>query len=228
MTAQPSATFGRALRQAILDARQTQASLARELLIDAGQVSRWINDKAVPHVATVAKIESFLGTNLSQAFTTSMPVHELYISAPIAGLARRSVGIHHDAVAEVAAVKNHVNSYYWPGEGVRATSDLVASDIAAERNMKVIVHCSAFLYLQFAEIVRPSSALIELGLAFGRRLKTTLILQSGLQQPYILDGFGAVAAGMNFLPKARIYTVESVEAACHLVERNGRELLGLA
>jgi hypothetical protein len=76
--------------------------------------------------------------------------------------------------------------------------------------------------------VHPSSSLIELGCALGRRLKTTIIMQADLHQPFMLDGFGAVAASLSFLPKARVYTVRSVEHACDLITRNGRELLGLS
>jgi hypothetical protein len=43
----------------------------------------------------------------------------------------------------------------------------------------------------------------------------------------MLDGFGAVAASLGFLPTARIYHVESVQDAVMLIARNGRELLGL-
>jgi hypothetical protein len=84
------------------------------------------------------------------------------------------------------------------------------------------------MYLQFSEIVHPSSALVELGFALGRRLKTTLIIKRGLHNPYMLEGFGAVAASLSFLPQARIYSVNSTAEAEALIVRNGRELLGLS
>lgn len=222
-------TFGQAIKQALLAAGVTQAGLARRLVIDAGQVSRWVTDKAIPLQKTVERIEEELGADLSTAFRVSTPVHELYVSAPITGLGRRGVGAHHDAVATVVDVaKRHVNSLFWPGAGIRGVSDLVAPDIATERNMKVMQSCSALLFVQFAEIVRPSSSLVELGIGLGRRMKTTMILHADIEQPFMLAGFDGVASSLPFLPRARIYRVHSVDEACDLVDGSGRELLGLA
>jgi hypothetical protein len=94
-------------------------------------------------------------------------------------------------------------------------------------NLKVFVSCSACLYLQFAPIVAPSSALVELGFALGRRVKTTIIVQKDLNVPYMLGNFQAVASELKFLPKARIYPVPSVAEAIALITRNGRELFSL-
>jgi transcriptional regulator with XRE-family HTH domain len=228
MDAQGRATFGKALRAAITGARFTQAGLARELHIDAGQVSRWVNGKSIPHRETVARIERILGTDLSAAFAASSPEYELYVAAPITGLKIEDIGAHNSAVNEVVkAASAHVNSLYWPGEKIRSTSDLTAADIATERNMQVLQRSAALLYVQFMEVVHPSSALIELGCALGWRLKTTIIMQAGLDQPFMFENFSGVAATLGFLPKARVYRVRSVADACDLITKNGRELLGL-
>lgn len=229
MDAQGRTTFGKALRAAIEAARYSQAKLAKQLVIDPGQVSRWVNGKAIPHSETVAKIEQVLGTDLSAAFAVSAPDYELYISAPITGLKVEDIGPHNTAVNEVVkAARAHVNSLYWPGEGILATSDLTAPDLATERNMQVLQRSAALLYVQFMEIVHPSSALIELGCALGWRLRTTVIIQADLYQPFMLDNFGAVAATLSFLPKARVYRAKSVSDACDLITKNGRALLGLS
>lgn len=205
-----------------------QARLAEQLGIDPGQVSRWATGKAVPHVQMVSRIEAILAADLSQSFAASVPEFELYVSAPIASLDDAALRGHHDEVSSVVeALADHVSALYWPGWPITKTYDLVAADIATERNFRIIAHCTALLYLQFAPIIRPSSALIELGFALGRRLKTTVIVKAGLEQAYMLENFGAVAASLSFLPKARLYTVRSVADACDLVGRNGRELLGL-
>lgn len=166
--------------------------------------------------------------DLSVAFTASSPQYELYVAAPITGLKVEDISSHNTAVDEVVrAASRHVNSLYWPGEMVRATSDLTAPDITTERNMQVLQRSSALLYLQFKEVVRPSGALIELGCALGWRLKTTVIMKEGLDQPFMLENFSGVAATLGFLPNARVYKVRSVGDACDLITKNGRELLGL-
>lgn len=226
--AQDRTTFGKALKVAISAAHYTQAKLAQALHIDPGQVSRWVHGKAIPHSETVARIEQVLGADLSESLSASAPEYELYVSAPITGLETENIGAHNAAVNEVVkATRTHINSLYWPGENVKSKSDLTAADITTERNMRILQHCSALLYLQFVEIVHPSSALVELGCALGWRLKTTIIIQAELYQPFMLDNFGAVAATLSFLPQARVYKVRSVGNACDLITRNGRELLGL-
>ena len=228
MDVQRDATFGATLRAAVEAAGITQASLANELQIDPGQVSRWVNDKSIPNHSVVARLEQILSADLSASFSEASSEYELFVAAPITGLKPEDIGPHQAAVAQVVkAARVHVNDLYWTGEKLGGLSDLPAADLATERNMGALSQCSAFLYLQFMDVARPSSALIELGIALGRRLRTTLIVQAGVPLPYMLRGFSGVAASLAFLPKVRIYTVDSAEEASVLIARNGRELLGL-
>ena len=94
--------------------------------------------------------------------------------------------------------------------------------------MKALYSSQAYLYLQFAEVVRPSSAFVELGFALGRKMKVTIIVQQGLKNPFMLRGFRAVAESLDFLPKARTYEVASADEAASLIKGSGRELLGLS
>jgi len=230
MGTQDQASFGEALRQALLTAGMTQAELARQLKIDQGQVSRWVHDKAIPHRQTIARIEKLLNVDLSTTFNEIKPKYELFVSAPISGIASEDIPAHHEAVAKVVkAAREHVNSLSWPGSGVKTALDRqkTAPDIAAAHNMADLFGCPAFLYLQFAEVTGPSSALVELGFALGRRMKVTIIFKKGLTSPYMLRGFGRVASDLPFLPDTRIYEEESAESAAALIADNGRELLGL-
>lgn len=229
MAAQAGSEFGKALAAALKKKRYTQAKLAAELHVNPSQVSRWKQGEAVPHIETVGQIEGILDANLSSALEDSLPAHELYLSTPITGLGQKNVKAHHAQVAEVVEVLDqHVNKIYWPGQGIESTKDLEAPDIATLRNLKALEQSAALLFLQFRETHRPSGALVELGLALGMRHKVTMIVHEDVSQPFMFgNGFAGVAAELDFLPKARVYTVPSVAAACELVERNGRELLGL-
>jgi transcriptional regulator with XRE-family HTH domain len=226
-----STSFADALRQALRGKGMSQAALARELHVDASQVHRWLYGQALPQAKNISLIKTILGVDLSGAFAESTPEYELFVSAPISGISSQDVPDHHNAVAQIVeAAKQHVNGLIWPGEEIRTAADrrAAAADVATERNMKSLFGCSAYLYLQFADVVRPSSALVELGFALGRKMKITIIVKRGLTTPYMLSGFGAVAAELKFLPKTKIYNeVESAEEAAALVASNGRELLGL-
>jgi transcriptional regulator with XRE-family HTH domain len=232
MTTQGTASFAGALKRALRDARATQADLARKLDMDPGQVSRWINGKAVPHIGNVRRIEEFLKTDLAGSFAESTPEYELFVSAPISGIAIEDVPEHHSAVEKVvSAAHQHVNGLVWPGEHIKTAADrrAAAADIVTEKNMNALFSCEAYLYLQFAEVVRPSSAFIELGIALAKKMKITIMVKEGLTSPYMLRGFSGVAASLRLLPPARIYRdVASAEEAASLVENSGRELLGLS
>jgi transcriptional regulator with XRE-family HTH domain len=231
MPTQGYASFSQALRAALSAAGMPQAVLARELSIDQGQVSRWVNGKALPQVETVRRIEETLGVDLSGDLAKATPAYELFVSSPISGMSSEAIPEHQAAVAKVvAAASPHVNGLFWPGKIVTTAADrqMIAPDIATERAITALHGCSALLYLQFAEIVGPSSALVELGFALGAKMNITIMLKKGLTSPYMLRGFGAVAAKLKFLPEARIYTeIESADEAASLIASNGRELLGL-
>jgi transcriptional regulator with XRE-family HTH domain len=231
MPTQGDASFSERLRAVLSTSRMPQAALARELNIDASQVNRWVNGKSVPHLDMVRRIEKILSADLTEAFTNSTSTYELFVSAPISGIASDDIAVHYDAVAKVvAAASRHVNGVFWSGELFKSAADRrsSAADIVTQRNLVALQGCSAYLYLQFAEIIGPTSALVELGLALGRRMKITIITKSGLATPYMFRGFGAVAASLSFLPMARIYEVESEQEASDLITMHGRELLGLA
>src|SRR5947209_5169295 len=95
----PASRFGSALHRALQEKGKKQASLARELCVDAGQVSRWVNGRTTPSLAQVRRIEEILGTNLPEALASSE--YELFIASPVGGLATEKVEDHLIAVAKV-------------------------------------------------------------------------------------------------------------------------------
>jgi transcriptional regulator with XRE-family HTH domain len=231
METQGRSSFGDVLRQALDAADISQAKLARELQVDPSQVNRWIHNKALPQVDNLHRIEKCLDINLSTAFNKHKPKYELFVSAPISGLADEDIPEHHDAVAKmVDAARQHVNGLTWPGQRIKTATDRrnAAANLVTKQNMTDLSGCPALLYLQFAEVRGPSSALVELGFALGRKMKVTIIHKKGLTSPYMLRGFGVVAAKLSFLPDAEIYEEESADSAAALIANNGRELLGLA
>jgi hypothetical protein len=193
-----------------------------------------VNNKAMPRLATVRDIQEILGVDLNEAFRHSLLAskpsvsdYELFVSAPIIGLNDEAeINRHRDDVAKVvAAAENVVDKVYWSGKEVASFNDLGAPDIAAEASLEAFVSCQAYLYLQFAEMVNPSGALVELGFALGRRLKTTLIIKKDLRTPAMLEGFQGVAAKLGFLPETHIYVVDDVEGAVRLIQQSGGQLL---
>jgi transcriptional regulator with XRE-family HTH domain len=225
-------TFGDALRQALFGKRHTQTWLAEQLGTSNQQVNRWVNNRQVPHLDKVRQIEDLLGTDLNDAFRHSMRVpepsieHGLFVSAPAAELRNEEISAHRNDVARVvAAAKNVVDRVYWSSEEVGSILDLGAADLATETSLQALNTCRAYLYLQFADLTNPSGALVELGFALGRKLKTTMIIKKDLRTPYMFEGFQGVAARLYFLPEVRIYLVDEVDDAVRLIERDGDHLL---
>jgi transcriptional regulator with XRE-family HTH domain len=232
MVRQPEATCGAALQRALRDAGKTQKWLADELSIDPGQVSRWVNNRAQPRIENIRRIKDLLGVDLEaelQQSTTasepSPPNYEVFVSAPISGLSDAEILDHQSDVAKVvAATEKVVDSVYWSGAKVRNPRNRGAADLSTEASLRALQGSRGYLYLQFAEMVNPSGALVELGIALGLGLKTTMILREGLNTPFMFEGLQNVAADLDFLPQVRIY-VKDPDEAVRLIEDSGPELL---
>lgn len=203
--------------------------LATAVGVDPAQVSRWRNGRQLPMAHHVRSIEAHLSVDLSAALAASAPEYELYVSAPITGLASADIAAHHGDVAKVvAAAEQSVPRTYWPGRDIESEDDLQAPWIATERNMQVLEHCAAFLYVQLGDVIGPSSALVELGIALGRRVKVTVIVKDGVAVPFMFRNFESVAQRIRFLPDARIIVVRQVDEAVRMLRTSGRVLFGLA
>jgi ribosome-binding protein aMBF1 (putative translation factor) len=74
----------------------SQADLARNLNVAASQVNRWVRGKAFPQRDNVPRIEKIIGVNLSAAFNKDKPKYELFVSAPVSGIASEDIPAHHE------------------------------------------------------------------------------------------------------------------------------------
>lgn len=221
--------FGEALAKAIEAGGHNQRWLAENLHVNPTQVSRWVNGNALPRVESVAEMERLLHASLLDVLSMPTSEFELFLSAPITGLGPDSIAAHHEQVGRIVeAVGTHVEGVYWPGHDITSTDDLLAPDLATGRNLQALAECKALLYVQLEEVTHPSGSLIELGIALGRKTKTTIFIKRGLAVPYMLvEGFQGVAANSQILPQARLYVVSDADDAIRTINRNGRELLGL-
>jgi transcriptional regulator with XRE-family HTH domain len=228
------APFGEALREALFRAGRSQTWLANRLKTSPAQVNRWVKNRQLPHFDRVREIEELLEARLRDVFRHSLRVpeptleHELFVSAPFTGLDPEEIETHRLQVAKVVdAAKEVVDKVYWLGLEVESAYELGAADLVTEANLNAFAKCRAYLYLQFAEMANPSGALVELGLALGRKLKTTIIIKRNLHTPYMFEGLAVVAAKLRFLPEVHLYEVDDVDEAVRLIKRDGRRLWGL-
>jgi transcriptional regulator with XRE-family HTH domain len=229
-------TFGEALRLALFNAGRSQTWLANQLGTGPSQVNRWIKSRQLPHIDTVRKIDELLNVDLSEAYRQSFspddelskPPFELFVSAPITGLKHEDVQAHQRQAAKVVGAAERVVGHgkvFWPSWEVAHLYDLGVADIATEHSLKVLASCRAYLYLQLTEMINPSGGLVELGIALGRKIKTTMIIQKDVRTPVMFDAFQAVAARLDFLPEVHIYVVTNVDEAVRLIEQAGIHLL---
>ena len=227
------ATFGDALLEALHQADQSQTWLANKIHTSPSQVNRWVKNRQIPHIDTVRRIEGLLNADVRGVLRSSLVpeptlVHDLFVSAPISGLNAKELQNHRRQVARVVDAAKKVvgeGKVYWLGVDVESLYNLRAADLVTQANLNAFDKCRTYLYLQFAEMANPSGALVELGFALGRKLKTTMIIKKGLRTPYMFDNFGVVAAKLRFLPDVHIYEVETVDQAVQLIVNDGRELL---
>lgn len=207
-----------------------QKWLADRLGTTETAVSRWLSGRTRPHASQVPKIAQLLeAPDLVEVFEATKPANELYVAAPISGLDPVGIGSHRDDVARIVEAASDVaNGVYWPGQDIYALGDLAAPDLVTRDNLQVLSHCHALLYVQFAPVMHPTGALIELGFALGRKIKTTIMIQKHLPIPFMLKNFEGVAARSSIMPDARVYLMDDVEHAVQTIANNGREIFGLS
>lgn len=179
----------------------------------------------MPSMANVRKLEDVLDIDLGWLLTEPTREYELFVAAPEGGLRSDDVKAHHADVAKVlVAARKHVNGIYWPSEEDKTIADRTfKAPTRTEKNLRILNDCPALLYLQFAKVVNPSSAYIELGYALGKKMKLTIMVKDRLMLPYMLHYSGARGTGLK---EMRIFDNIEADEAVALITDNGRELFG--
>lgn len=197
--------------------------------VHPSQVTRWFSGRKRPSQDQIQSMERVLGCGLDGMFPSPAPAYELYLSSPITSIPPSKLRSHRAEVEMIAeAVREIVPNLYWPGDVIHSAKDLLAPNRATKRNFERLEDCRGLPYVQMDDTVGPSNCLVELGLALGRRMRTTVILKRDVNRPLMFQGLEAVAQGFKWLPNVQIHEVDSAEDACHLVRANGRSLLGLS
>jgi transcriptional regulator with XRE-family HTH domain len=228
MAAQGRARFHVTLKAALGDHKQVW--LADRLGVSETTVSRWMTDKTRPLREQAAKAAELLGEpEVLEVFDATKAPYELYLASPISGLRSTEVAAHRDAIEMIATEAETVtNGVYWPGRDIHSKTELAAADIVTRDNLEVLRHCHGLLYVQLADVTHPTGALVELGIALGRQIKTTVMIKRGVPLPFMLRNFEGVAARSPIMPDARVDFVDTAEDVVALIKRNGREIFGLS
>lgn len=201
----------------------TQAELARLVHVDPGQVSRWTGDRAPlrgPNADRVADLLRGRGVELEP----DQPPCRVFLATPMAALDPDAYEqARADAVAVHAALERAAGATYWAAGGVDSVDRFEAPDLANARNLDALQSCEAFVLHQTGPLDRPTSCLIELGMALARGIPVTVFAPSEADLPFMLRGFEAVAARSGGR-----YRFHHVDDALRLLDIHGAELLGLS
>jgi hypothetical protein len=226
--AQGRARFHVTLRAALGEHKQVW--LAGRLGVTETTISRRVTGKTRPlREQAEAATELLNDPEVLEVFDLTNAPYELYLAAPISGLKSTDVSAHRDAIEQIASQAETVtNGVYWPGREIHSTAELAAADIVTRDNLDVLSHCHGLLYVQLTDVIHPTGALMELGIALGRKMKTTIMIQRGLPLPFMLRNFEGVAARSKIMPDARVDFVENAEDVVARIKRNGREIFELS
>ena len=183
----------------------------------------------MPPYDRIVEMERLLGCELMAFFQPQANEYEIFLSAPITSIPEELLAKHRSDVEAVADALKEIATVYWPGEPIHSHDDLLASDKSTSANKRTMVRCHGLVFVQFAESTRPSNCLVELGIALGRRMKTTVFMQKDVSRPAMFRGLDGVAARNDQLPDIRIYgDLANAHEAVKMIRRNGRGLLGLS
>lgn len=214
--------------RALLDERGlVHGEFARKINATPSAFSKWLAGTRVPSWEAQEAIDKALDLDLSGKWTARSGPKRLFVSAPGEGLRPKDRSEHRQKVEKVVtAIKNQVDVVHWPGSNVLGPEDLGAPGPATKRSLELLNESQALVYLQFSEMVRPTSSLVELGIALGRKMRVTVFIQEGLHQPFMMSNFDGVAARLPFMPDARTYEVKSPDQVVRWIKKDGAHLLG--
>lgn len=205
----------------------TQAELARSLNVDAGQVSRWCNDKASPRVEYATSIVELLRDRGVQA-ELSQTETRVFLSTPMAALEADNYEMDRaEARAVFEQLERIALPVYWAAGHIESAQQFEASDIATDRNLAALAAAEAFVYLQLRELVRPTSCHIEIGMAIASKKPVTVFAPSEDSLPYTLRRFEAISGRAGFGGRFRFYAIRGAADAVRLLTVHGPELIGL-
>ena len=223
-------TIGEEIKRLLQKHGRSQRWLAQHLRIDDGQVSRWVNGRGLPSLPNATRIDELLGGDLLSQIEAArskqqVPTYEVFIAAPMAALSPEHYQTQRAALEDVCSqIESHVGSVYWAGRALASPDEFEASDIATERNLICLKKSRYVLLIQLSSSPVASSALTEVGIAFGLRKPTTIFAPSTSALPYMFGGFGAVAERLSFMPRVRFYEITGAADAIRLVQKHGEQV----
>jgi DNA-binding transcriptional MocR family regulator len=153
-------------------------------------------------------------------------LYRVYLSTPMAALSKDYLSDRATAQSFFEQLNELTPPVYWPGENIKSVDQFESSDIAAEKNFAALTVANAFVYLQQSELTRPTSSLVELGVALASKKPITVFAPSEELLPYTLRHFETAARKVGF-GRFRFYCTSSVEEAVRLLALHGPELIGL-
>lgn len=229
MDPQVHVELGTRLR-AILTSRKLKHSVfAKELGKNSSQLSRLLAGTEHWTRELASRIDELLTTNLTSVYDELTEEIDLYVASPITGLSAENIPNAHARTAGLVTFLRELGyTVSWPGEQITDVQKLIAPSVATTTNIRTLVRCRGLLYVQFDEVIHPSGALIELGIALGRKMKTTIVADARLGLPFMLrNGFDGVARDSPNLPDAKVHTFADIEDAKRQIANTGPLFFGI-
>jgi len=204
-----------------------QSGVAPKLGVHPSQLNRWANGRVIPD-EILEVLEDVLGRDdIKSAFATLK--YDLYVSSPITSFSPLDMASHREGVGQVVeSIEDIGLRPFWPAGLINSRADLLPPRLATKRNLEILHGAKGLLYIQLLETTTPSNTLVELGMALGRRMRTTIIIGQGIQMPSMFAALEVLGARMpHVLPKVRVIQVSGVDEAVNYVRTSGRSLFGL-
>lgn len=211
----------RQIREALDQSKDlNQTTLAKLLHVSPSALNRWLTGDTKPSEEQLTDLLAALGLE-----SELLPTGVVYIASPITALEPDGIRRHYEQVSKIVSVldaQGLVN--YWPGANIHDRDDYSVPDISAETHLPYLESCRGLLYVQFEATSSASGSFVELGIALGLGRTVVIVHGRGVELPYILRGFGSVAAHLAFLPDVHIYPVADENEACQLLRTSSVKL----
>lgn len=175
---------------------RTRYDFYRELSADAKTVRRWLSGQSIPDYRYQEKLRELLGQEVFDAIERARDARadgltqhgvDVFLASPV-GPAGEDLAIA-DAYARplYEALLRAGRAVYWAGAAIQTPDDLDPPAVALARSSDALLDARFLVYAHLPGLGRPSSALIQAGMALARHMPVTVVCESEHELPSLFQ-----------------------------------------
>jgi len=175
---------------------KTRYDFYRELGVDAKTVRRWLAGESIPDFRHAENLRELLGQEVfdaiekardARAEKSGAPRIDVFLASPLGAAGDDLPAAEAYARPLYDALVAAGRSVYWAAATIRTVDDFDPPAVALARSSDALLDARFLVYAQVPGLHRPSSALIQAGMALARHMPVTVVCESEAELPSLFQ-----------------------------------------